>query len=52
MHGRFARRAVEALPLAKRVPALANAATVVIRFANNIYGGEQFVDLARWAGVQ
>ena len=26
--------------------------TVAIRFVNNVIGGEQFVDLARWAGVQ
>lgn len=45
-------RAVESLPLVSKVPVVANIATVVVRFANNIYGGENFVDLARWAGVQ
>lgn len=45
-------RAVELTPLAKSFPLVANAFTVFIRFVNNIYGGEQFVDLARWAGVQ
>ncbi|XP_042481143.1 protein RETICULATA-RELATED 1, chloroplastic-like isoform X3 [Macadamia integrifolia] len=43
---------VEALPLAKRVPALSMAFTVGVRFANNIYGGMQFVDWAKWSGVQ
>lgn len=43
---------MESLPLTKKVPVVANIATVVVRFANNIYGGENFVDLARWAGVQ
>ena len=27
---------------------MASAATVVMRFANNIIGGEQFVDLEHW----
>lgn len=26
--------------------------TVGVRFANNIYGGMQFVDWAKWSGVQ
>ncbi|KAG0486271.1 hypothetical protein HPP92_008366 [Vanilla planifolia] len=43
---------VEASPLAKRLPPVALAFTVGIRFANNIYGGMQFVDWARWSGVQ
>ncbi|CAH1437878.1 unnamed protein product [Lactuca virosa] len=43
---------VEALPLAKQVPVVAMAFTVGVRFANNIYGGMQFVDWARWSGVQ
>lgn len=38
--------------IARRVPPAAYAATVALRFANNVVGGEQFVDLARWAGVQ
>ncbi|KAL5740521.1 hypothetical protein ACOSP7_029404 [Xanthoceras sorbifolium] len=43
---------VEALPLAKQVPPVALAFTVGVRFANNVYGGMQFVDWARWSGVQ
>ncbi|WOL09797.1 protein RETICULATA-RELATED 1, chloroplastic [Canna indica] len=43
---------VEASPIAKRVPPVAMAFTVGVRFANNIYGGMQFVDWARWSGVQ
>ncbi|GBG92008.1 hypothetical protein CBR_g54103 [Chara braunii] len=45
-------RVVEASVIAKHVPQVAMAFTVGIRFANNIYGGMQFVDLARWAGIQ
>jgi hypothetical protein len=45
-------RLVEGTALAKNVPAIANLATIAIRFANNIYGGEQFIDMARWAGIQ
>ncbi|KAJ7559945.1 hypothetical protein O6H91_04G107800 [Diphasiastrum complanatum] len=45
-------RVAEGSLLAKRVPQFAMAFTVGIRFANNIYGGMQFVDWARWAGVQ
>nr|XP_019705615.1 protein RETICULATA-RELATED 1, chloroplastic [Elaeis guineensis] len=45
-------RLVEASPLARRVPPVAMAFTVGVRFANNIYGGMQFVDWARWSGVQ
>ena len=33
-------------------PQVAYGTTVALRFANNVIGGEQFVDLARWAGVQ
>ncbi|XP_073144841.1 protein RETICULATA-RELATED 1, chloroplastic-like [Henckelia pumila] len=43
---------VEASPLAKKIPPVALAFTVGVRFANNIYGGMQFVDWARWSGVQ
>ncbi|KAJ8753754.1 hypothetical protein K2173_000008 [Erythroxylum novogranatense] len=43
---------VEASPLAKQVPPVALAFTVGVRFANNVYGGMQFVDWARWSGVQ
>ncbi|KAK9279515.1 hypothetical protein L1049_013194 [Liquidambar formosana] len=45
-------RLVEASPLAKQVPPVAMAFTVGVRFANNIYGGMQFVDWAKWSGVQ
>jgi len=45
-------RVVEASPLAKQVPPVALAFTVGVRFANNVYGGMQFVDWARWSGVQ
>ncbi|XP_077222589.1 protein RETICULATA-RELATED 1, chloroplastic-like [Tasmannia lanceolata] len=45
-------RVVETSPMAKRVPPVAMAFTVGVRFANNIYGGMQFVDWARWSGVQ
>ncbi|KAG8387557.1 hypothetical protein BUALT_Bualt02G0033800 [Buddleja alternifolia] len=43
---------VETSPLAKKVPAIAMAFTVGVRFANNIYGGMQFVDWAKLSGVQ
>ncbi|KAG1362816.1 protein RETICULATA-RELATED 1, chloroplastic [Cocos nucifera] len=43
---------VEASPVAKCIPPVAMAFTVGVRFANNIYGGMQFVDWARWSGVQ
>ncbi|XP_057425928.1 protein RETICULATA, chloroplastic-like [Lotus japonicus] len=45
-------RMVEASPLTKQVPPVALAFTVGVRFANNVYGGIQFVDWARWSGVQ
>lgn len=45
-------RLVEASLLAKQVPPVAMAFTVGVRFANNIYGGMQFVDWAKWSGVQ
>lgn len=45
-------RVVESSPISRRVPPVALAFTVGIRFANNIYGGMQFVDWARLAGVQ
>lgn len=45
-------RLVEASPVARRVPSVAMAFTVGVRFANNIYGGMQFVDWARWSGCQ
>ncbi|XP_021767379.1 protein RETICULATA-RELATED 1, chloroplastic-like [Chenopodium quinoa] len=45
-------RVVETSPLAKNFPPVALAFTVGVRFANNVYGGMQFVDWARWSGVQ
>uniref|UniRef100_A0A0V0IDA0 Putative ovule protein n=1 Tax=Solanum chacoense TaxID=4108 RepID=A0A0V0IDA0_SOLCH len=45
-------RLVEASPIAKRVPPVALAFTVGVRFANNIYGGMQFVEWAKLSGVQ
>lgn len=45
-------RVVEASPLAKKVPPVAMAFTIGVRFANNIYGGMQFVDWAKKSGVQ
>ena len=45
-------RLVEASPVAKKVPLAAIAFTVAVRLANNIYGGMQFVDWAKWSGVQ
>ncbi|KAK6163469.1 hypothetical protein DH2020_000333 [Rehmannia glutinosa] len=45
-------RLVEASPVAKQMPPVAMAFTVGVRFANNIYGGMQFVDWARLSGVQ
>lgn len=43
---------VESSPLAKEFPPVGMAFTVGVRFANNIYGGMQFVDWAKWSGVQ
>ncbi|XP_042415939.1 protein RETICULATA, chloroplastic-like [Zingiber officinale] len=45
-------RLVETSVVAKQSPSIAMAFTVGVRFANNIYGGMQFVDWARWSGVQ
>ncbi|XP_057807978.1 protein RETICULATA, chloroplastic-like [Salvia miltiorrhiza] len=45
-------RIVEASPMARKVPPVAMAFTVGVRFANNVYGGMQFVDWARLAGAQ
>ena len=46
-----AERAVDKA-LAGRLPQLAYVTSLMLRFGNNIVGGEQFVDLARWTGVQ
>eukprot|EP00879_Flechtneria_rotunda_P008260 GHRR01008653.1.p1 GENE.GHRR01008653.1~~GHRR01008653.1.p1 ORF type:complete len:418 (+),score=173.82 GHRR01008653.1:222-1475(+) len=40
------------MTIAKKVPAIAYGTTVAIRFVNNVIGGENFIDMARWAGVQ
>ncbi|CAK9323297.1 unnamed protein product [Citrullus colocynthis] len=45
-------RVVESSPLAKNIPEVALAFTVGIRFGNNVYAGMQFIDWARWTGVQ
>ncbi|XP_031104048.1 protein RETICULATA, chloroplastic [Ipomoea triloba] len=45
-------RLVESSPAAKQFPPVAMAFTVGVRFANNVYAGMQFVDWARWSGVQ
>ncbi|KAK6936150.1 Protein RETICULATA-related, partial [Dillenia turbinata] len=45
-------RVVEASLLAKKIPPVAMAFTVGVRFANNIYGGMQFVEWAKLSGVQ
>lgn len=45
-------RLVESSPMGKQFPPVAMAFTVGVRFANNIYAGMQFVDWARWSGVQ
>ncbi|KAM6550851.1 hypothetical protein CsatB_000659 [Cannabis sativa] len=45
-------RLVEGSAMAKQVPPVAMAFTVGVRFANNVYGGMQFVDWARLSGVQ
>ncbi|CAH9080070.1 unnamed protein product [Cuscuta epithymum] len=45
-------RLVESSPAAKQYPPVAMAFTVGVRFANNVYAGMQFVDWARWSGVQ
>jgi hypothetical protein len=38
--------------IARRIPQIAYFTTLAIRFVNNIIGGENFIDMARWAGVQ
>jgi len=38
--------------VAKKVPALAVATTIIVRFVNNVIGGENFIDMARWTGIQ
>ncbi|KAL4432467.1 hypothetical protein ABPG77_001766 [Micractinium sp. CCAP 211/92] len=38
--------------IARRIPQAAYFTTLAIRFVNNVIGGENFIDMARWAGVQ
>ena len=38
--------------VAKKIPAAAAATTLVARLANNVIGGENFIDMARWTGIQ
>lgn len=38
--------------VAKKVPAAAAATTLIARLANNVVGGENFIDMARWTGIQ
>ncbi|CAH8387901.1 unnamed protein product [Eruca vesicaria subsp. sativa] len=45
-------RVVEGSTAVKRIPVVAMAFTVGVRFANNVYGGMQFVDWAKLSGVQ
>ncbi|CAL0324186.1 unnamed protein product [Lupinus luteus] len=45
-------RIVETSPVSKKVPLVAMAFTVGVRFGNNIYGGMQFLDWAKLSGVQ
>ncbi|CAI5467844.1 unnamed protein product [Closterium sp. Yama58-4] len=45
-------RVVESSPLARSMPLGARVFTVLIRFSNNIFGSSQFVEVARWSGVQ
>jgi hypothetical protein len=45
-------RLVEHSPITRKFPIASNTFTVAIRFGNNVFGGMQFVDWARLAGVQ
>ena len=36
----------------RRVPRVAYATSFGLRFINNVIGGENFIDMARWAGIQ
>ncbi|KXZ42750.1 hypothetical protein GPECTOR_120g417 [Gonium pectorale] len=40
------------MTIARSIPQVAYGTTVAIRFVNNVIGGENFIDMARWAGVQ
>lgn len=48
----LARSACSMQTIARRIPQIAYLSTLAIRFANNVVGGENFIDMARWAGVQ
>lgn len=45
-------RILEGMKIAQKYPIILNGGSVAIRFTNNVIGGEQFIDMARWAGVQ
>ncbi|GJP44193.1 hypothetical protein CLOM_g3582 [Closterium sp. NIES-68] len=45
-------RVVESSAFARSTPLGARIFTVLIRFSNNIFGSSQFVEVARWSGVQ
>lgn len=40
------------LTIARKIPAAAYFATLALRFYNNVVGGENFIDMARYFGVQ
>ncbi|KAG2423210.1 hypothetical protein HXX76_015467 [Chlamydomonas incerta] len=40
------------MTIARSIPQVAYGTTIAIRFINNVIGGENFIDMARWAGVQ
>lgn len=44
-------RFAEGLPLMRNIPFALPLFTLVVRFTNNLIGGEQFVDLSNWAEV-
>mmetsp|Transcript_6022 Transcript_6022/g.17239 ORF Transcript_6022/g.17239 Transcript_6022/m.17239 type:complete len:412 (+) Transcript_6022:46-1281(+) len=38
--------------IARRVPQIAYVTSFLLRFCNNVVGGENFIDMARWTGIQ
>eukprot|EP01023_Acetabularia_acetabulum_P053497 TRINITY_DN5991_c4_g1_i2.p1 TRINITY_DN5991_c4_g1~~TRINITY_DN5991_c4_g1_i2.p1 ORF type:complete len:411 (-),score=61.49 TRINITY_DN5991_c4_g1_i2:2157-3338(-) len=40
------------ITIARKVPQVAYYTTIIIRLINNFIGGMNFIDMARWAGVQ
>ena len=48
----FKKREKKKKQVAKKLPAAAYVATLAFRFANNVIGGENFIDMARWTGIQ